>query len=87
MSKEEIKNIKIASEIGGYLKTFTYEEAWANFWESATKEQKDAILNIKQFDPVIFKGITGIDIEKETSLKGKEVEVKLDGKVYKAIIQ
>ena len=30
---------------------------------------------------------TGLPEQKEVSLKGKEVEVKLDGKTYKAIIQ
>ena len=67
MTSEEKKSVKIAKDLGGYLKTFTYEEAWSNFWEAASKEQKDAILNIPQFDAEIFKEITGLDVEKVSS--------------------
>ncbi len=85
MTKEEQKNVSGWSEMGGYLKTFSYEEAWKNFWDTASQSEKNQILDIKYFDAEIFKGITGLDI-KETSLKGKKVEVKLDGKTYTATI-
>lgn len=33
-------------QLGGLLKTFSYEDAWSNFWKEATKEQKDCILDL-----------------------------------------
>ena len=53
-----------AKQIGGLLKTFTYQDAWANFWNEATQKQKDCITSLKWFDAEIFKGITGIDYQK-----------------------
>jgi hypothetical protein len=72
---------------GGYLKTLSYEEAWAKWWSEAKQTDKDKILNCKYFDAEVFTGITGIKDLKFDSLKGAEVEVKVNGKSYKAIIQ
>lgn len=69
----------------GYLKTFTWLEAWANFWKDTDEKNRKKFLALPNFDPKVFKDITGIDVG--NTLKGKEVEVKLDGKTYKAIIQ
>lgn len=52
-----------AKQLGGLLKVFGYEEAWANFWNEATQKQKDCITTLKWFNKDIFRGITGIDIE------------------------
>ena len=87
MSSDEKDSVSGWSDMGGYLKRLDYEEAWQVWWNKATKEQKDSILNIPQFDAKIFIEITGIKDFKSFDLKGKEVEVKLDGKTYKAIIQ
>jgi len=86
MTDDEKEEYPVYKEIGGYLKRWTYEEAWANWWNEASQEDRDAILNIPQFNASIFKEITGIDVEKN-SLSGKEVEVTLDGKTYKAVIK
>ena len=51
--------------IGGYLKTYTMEEAWANWWEEITDENKEIIKSIPNFDAEIFKEITGIEVKKE----------------------
>lgn len=77
MSAEEKKNIKIAKDIGGFLKTYSCEEAWASFWATATSEQKSAILNISQFDAEIFKGITGLDVANvaTSSVEQEAIEV------------
>ena len=48
--------------IGGYLKVYTYEEAWANWWNNLSEEAKQIIQEIPNFDPEIFKDITGIDV-------------------------
>ena len=48
--------------IGGYLKTYTMEEAWANWWEKLSEENKEIIKDIPNFDTEIFKDITGIEV-------------------------
>ena len=45
---------------GGYLKTYTYKQAWTNLWENATEEDKQAIKDLPNFDKEVFKEITGI---------------------------
>ena len=51
--------------IGGHLKTYTMEEAWANWWSELTDENKEIIKSIPNFDAEIFKEITGIEVKKE----------------------
>lgn len=48
--------------IGGYLKTYTMEEAWANWWNELDDDNKEIIKQIPNFDAEIFKEITGIDV-------------------------
>ena len=87
MTKDEKDDISGWSEMGGYLKTLGYEEAWRQWWDEAKNEDKEKILNCKFFDAEIFTGITGLKDFKTKSLKGKKVEVKIDGQEYTAIIQ
>ena len=51
---------------GGYLKTYTWEEAWANYWRDSDEEERQKVLNLPNFDAAIFKEITGIDTGKTT---------------------
>ena len=44
----------------GYLKTYTYKQAWANLWKKLNKEEKQAIKDLPNFDKKVFKEITGI---------------------------
>ena len=64
---------------GGYLKTYEWEEAWTNYWRDCDQEEKDKVLNLPNFDPAIFKEITGIDIGESTvekiNIGGKNYEV------------
>lgn len=48
--------------IGGYLKTYTMEEAWANWWAKLDDKNKEIIKEIPNFDAEIFKDITGIEV-------------------------
>ena len=48
--------------VGGYLKTYTTEEAWANWWKELSEENKEIIKEIPNFDAEIFKDITGIEV-------------------------
>ena len=63
---------------GGYLKTFTWEEAWANYWKDSDDEERKKVLNLPNFDPVIFREITGIDVEVDTNPE----TIKIGGKTY-----
>lgn len=47
---------------GGYLKVNSYEEAWAKWWAELSEENKQIIQEIPNFDPGIFKDITGITV-------------------------
>ena len=49
-------------KIGGYLKTYTYKEAWANWWNKLSDENKAIIKQIPNFDKEVFKDITGIEV-------------------------
>ena len=67
---------------GGYLKRFTYEEAWANFWRDTDEPNRKKFLALPNFDATIFKEITGVDVgvkdcEGQTvTIKGVEYELK-----------
>ena len=78
MTKEEKQNKSGWETTGGYLKQYSYEEAWSMWWEAASKKDKDAILALPHFDKDIFKGITGIDVEVKTAPK----EIQIDGATY-----
>jgi len=60
----------------GYLKTFTWEEAWANYWRDSDEEERQKVLNLPNFDPAIFKEITGIDVQ------SKQETIEIGGKTY-----
>jgi hypothetical protein len=73
---------------GGYLKTYSWEEAWKNFWKETDEENRQKFLKLPNFDAQVFEDITGIDVgQKPFTLSGKEVKVTLDGKEYVAIIK
>lgn len=57
----------------GYLKTYGWNEAWANFWKDTDEENRQKFLHLPNFDPVVFKGITGIDVEVEA--KPETIEI------------
>ncbi|KAL1110046.1 hypothetical protein AAG570_014070 [Ranatra chinensis] len=50
------------NNIGGYLKSYTYKEACASWWEKLTYENRETIKQIPNFDPEIFEDITGIRV-------------------------
>jgi len=64
---------------GGYLKTYTYKEAWSNFWKDTSEENRQKFLNLPNFDATIFLEITGIDSKdnkKKQQLIDKAEELK-----------
>ena len=48
--------------VGGRLKVYTMKEAWANWWAKLSDDAKKVIQEIPNFDPEIFKDITGIEV-------------------------
>ncbi len=67
----------------GYLKTFTWEEAWANFWRDTDEENRQKVLNLPNFDWDVFTSITGIKNEiSETKVKD---EITVDGIKYRRV--
>ena len=73
MSDTEKAEVSGWSDMGGYLKTLKYKEAWAEYWGRASKEDKDWFKSLPNFDAKIFEEITGISIEsKKDTLKVKD---------------
>ena len=81
---EKSEQTATAKQLGGLLKTFSYEDAWLNFWNEATREQKNCILDLPEFDADIFKKITGIDVKKRDSVAEEAIKL-LESKGYKIV--
>jgi hypothetical protein len=73
--------------IGGYVKSYTYHEAWRKAWDNASDEDKELLYKLPNFDSEIFKQISGIDVNEEQ--KHEELTVadieKLLGKKIKIV--
>ena len=81
MTEAEKARSPFHTTCGGYLKTYEYKEAWANFWIITPEENKKKFLNLPNFDATIFKDITGVDVGENQSRNGEIIE--LDGKRYR----
>jgi len=80
MTKEEKNSVSSWETRGGYLKRYTYEEAWATTWDKLSNSDRQKFLDLPHFDAEIFEAITGIDVEvaeapKTINVGGKEYEV------------
>lgn len=75
----------------GYLKTYSYKEAWSNFWNSTTEELKQQIQELPNFNAEIFKEITGIDVNNkkkyELVFEGKKVEISKESAIALGLIK
>jgi len=87
MTDKEKKDNPSFKTTKGYLKVYDYKEAFQKSYAKATREEQLKIKNLPNFDAEIFYQISGIKIDEETNLLGKEVEVNIDGKTYKAVIK
>jgi len=56
MTEEEKKTNPDYQVMGGYLKRYSYKEAWAK----VPKEIIEKIKQLKNFDSIVFEEITGI---------------------------
>ena len=66
----------------GYLKTFSWEEAWANFWRDTDEANRNKFLNLPNFDWEVFKEITGIDVGKKDCTPKT---ITIDNHTYKLV--
>ena len=74
MTKDEMTTTR--SQMGGYLKVLSYQDAWAEGWKTASKEFKAWVLGLPNFNAEIFYKITGIKIDdKKTKLLRKADEL------------
>ena len=61
MSEEEKKAHPEFEILGGYLKKYSYEEAWLNAWNKADDNDKKLLYALPNFDWQIFTEISGIE--------------------------
>lgn len=66
MTEDEKINHPEYETTGGYLKIVDYKTACSRMWERMTDDEKAAVRDIPNFDPEVFKEITGIDINLKT---------------------
>ena len=59
---EEKKDDIEKRSIEGYLKSYTFFEACKNGWDNMTDNNKEIIKSMPNFNPEIFKEVTGIEI-------------------------
>lgn len=59
---------------GGYLKQYTYREAWKRAWETASDHDKRLLYSLPNFDPVVFEEISGIDVTQDNTWNSEAIE-------------
>jgi hypothetical protein len=70
-TKEEMEKDESKKLIGGYLKTYTYQEACRNWWDGMHDENKAIICSMPNFDANVFKDITGIEVTHNVDKKSR----------------
>ena len=73
-------------QLNGKLKTLSYQDAWKQMWSEFSADDKNFFKSLPNFNPEIFKEITGIEITDDICLSGKKVKVEVDGKTFTATI-
>ena len=63
MMKEEKESHKGWENVGGYLKTMNYKEAWQESYRKASQEDRDLVKKLPNFDAGVFFEITGIRVD------------------------
>ena len=81
--KEENESYKTTK---GYLKEYTYKEAWANAYKKASESDIELLKALPNFDAEVFRDISGIDItvikveemtmEEVCKALGKDIKIK-----------
>jgi len=63
MTDQEKTDNKNAFVTNGYLKRYTYKEAWANAYKNASKDDIRLLKALPNWDAKVFEEITGIIID------------------------
>lgn len=69
------------------LKLKLNENSWEEEWKKVTTDQWKKLAELPEFDKEVVEGIIGFELNLEDSLIGEDVEVKIKGKTYKAVIK
>ena len=64
MTDEERQQHPEYSATGGFLRDIEEEIERQEWWDGLTKERKNIVMSLPNFDKNIFKEITGIDVDK-----------------------
>ena len=74
MSETEKQNNQTYKTTGGYLKTWTYKEAWKNAWDNRKDYDLEKLLALPNFDADVFLEISGIDVRKDAEVEEMTME-------------
>ena len=75
MTDKEKEENESCGNTEGYLKKLDYQEEFKKSYEKASKEDRDKILNIPNFDAAKFLEISGIDVRVDTEKETKKAEL------------
>ena len=62
MTDQEKESYPSYKTAGGYLKDIPYSEAFQNKWHNWSAKNRNAFTELPNFDAVIFKQITGVEV-------------------------
>ena len=65
MTEKELEEHPTAETQQGYFKTLNYKEAWQQSWNNAPNDDKQLLYKLPNFNPEVFKEISGIDVTKD----------------------
>ena len=75
MTDQEKEDYPSHKTTGGYLKVYSYKEAWAKAYKKATDKHIELLKALPNFDADVFKEISGIDVRER-----EKVKIVIDGK-------
>lgn len=82
MTAQERATNPNCEDSGGFLRAIPYKEAWSEAWAGLTDRQRQLLLDLPNFDPEIFRDITGINVLAVPELVPQQQVVVVDGKRY-----
>lgn len=73
MSDEEKTKYPEYTTTGGYLKKRPFKKAFKEFWSELNNHDRQAIKDLPNFDPEIFKSITGVKVSNSSRKKTDKI--------------
>jgi hypothetical protein len=62
MTDEEKAKHPEYETIGGYIRSYSYKEAWVNAWNEMDEDEREEVKGLPNFTAELFKEITGIEV-------------------------